>query len=187
MADIVRSGPAATVQAKRSSSSYVGNYIYEPRGTSPWHGHSKRQKTVRHAQTRNSKKRHSSGTSGEESVIAQSSESGYDTNGDASTPRKTRESDAGSLDLIAPARDSQAGVDGVEQKVGNPDHKESSSGMQKALRDLNRCDVSLQKYRHSLQQVSSPTSQSLTDEFHCAETSCAAMTFYSVSLTNILC
>ena len=163
MADTGREGPATGIQSKRSSSSYVGNYIYEPRGTGAWYGYHKRQKTTtrsaKHAHARNNKSRNPSGNSNEDSALAQSSESGYDTNGDASTPRKTRESELGEgFDQKFPASNLQAGGGGGEVKDGSSDgksdSKETSTGMQKVLRDLNRCDVSLQKYRNSLQQVS---------------------------------
>ena len=161
---------------RRMSPGYVGNYIYEP-STGGWYNHHRRQrpaKTPRHHQNKNNKNIAPPERPREdEPVHGQSSESGYDTNGDPQTPRKTKGSVAAPSNKSTRSDGSPARIrDGGRQSDGSrqsddaqpnssiTSKKDTTSGsventaLNKLLRDLNRCDVSIQRYRTSLQQVS---------------------------------
>ncbi len=151
---------------KRTSPGYVGNYIYEPR-TGSWNHHKKQKATKMPKQHPNRNHQIVAPLDiprEEETTQGQSSESGYDTNTDPLTPRRikcnddaTSSSSSSSDSLLSTGKDNMENTENIKATSSSEPMQAAggeNSPLHKVLRDLSRCDVSLQRHKNAFQQVS---------------------------------
>ena len=125
--------------ARRAAPGFVGNYIHDPNVTG-WY-HYKKQRPSKRARQRIQHKMEKKAAFQQEERHAHrlTSESGYDTTGDTQPSTNKDETDWIKT--------------GTKKLDNNLSNSLENSSLNKLLKDLHRCDVSINRYQATLHQV----------------------------------